>query len=60
MKIGPEQPELPFDEIGEIDDHMRRFGKRARQLKYSDVVCQFCHTRIDEIGWCACDTIGGG
>ncbi len=60
MKTGPTRPELPFDEIGEIDDHMRMFGKRASELKYSNVVCQFCHTRIDEIGWCGCDTIGGG
>jgi hypothetical protein len=21
--------------------------------------CQFCNTRIDEKGWCGCDTIGG-
>jgi hypothetical protein len=49
-----------FDEVDENDDHLRIFGKKASDLKYSDIVCQFCRTRIDEIGWCGCDTIGGG
>ena len=49
-----------FDEVDGNDEHLRIFGKNASELRYSDVVCQFCMTRIDEIGWCGCDTIGGG
>jgi hypothetical protein len=46
-------------EVDENDDHLRIFGKNASELRYTEIVCQFCRTRIDEIGWCACDTIGG-
>ncbi len=47
------------DEIDLIDYHLRLYGKRASELEYTSEVCQFCLTRIDERGWCACDTIGG-
>jgi hypothetical protein len=49
-----------FDEVDANDEHLHIFRKSATDLKYSDIICQFCRTRIDEIGWCACDTIGGG
>jgi hypothetical protein len=47
------------DRVDAIDDHLKLFGKRAYEIAYGDE-CQFCHSRIDEIGWCGCDTIGGG
>ena len=41
-----------------IDDHMRIFGKRAIEVDYNLFgYCDFCNTRIDEFGYCAC--IGG-
>jgi hypothetical protein len=42
-----------------MDPHEEIFGKKAEDFKYSDDVCPNCNTRIDERGWCACDTIGG-
>ncbi len=44
----------------EIDYHFRLFGKRADEIVYrDDDECPLCHSRIDERGWCGCDTIGG-
>ena len=38
-----------------IDDHMRIFGKRAIEVDYNLFgYCDFCNTRIDEFGLCAC------
>ncbi len=42
-----------------IDDHLMLYGKRADELKYGEETCPVCRTRIDETGWCGCDTIGG-
>lgn len=39
----------------EIDDHLRLFGKVAEDVDYNSVgECQFCNSRIDEFGYCAC------
>ena len=43
----------------EIDEHVKLYGKRAEDLRYGEETCPRCKTRIDEIGWCGCDTIGG-
>ena len=47
------------DAVDNIDYHLKLFGKRADEIVYGDE-CPLCHSRIDEIGWCGCDTIGGG
>jgi hypothetical protein len=47
-------------EVVDVDDHVKLYGKKADELKYSDEFCPLCNTRIDERGWCGCGTIGGG
>ncbi|MEM3096308.1 MAG: hypothetical protein QXV62_04845 [Nitrososphaerota archaeon] len=37
-----------------LDLHKERFGKRAEDVKYSEEICQFCKSRVDEFGFCAC------
>jgi hypothetical protein len=45
----------------EVDYHLKFFGKRASEVVYSsEDICPICNSRIDEFGWCACDTLGGG
>jgi hypothetical protein len=34
-------------------------GREEPKSHAAAVFCQFCNTRIDEKGWCGCDTIGG-
>ena len=42
----------------ELDDHFRNFGKYSSEVDYTKVgYCNFCNSRIDEFGFCAC--IGG-
>ncbi|HJS63380.1 MAG TPA: hypothetical protein VJ767_00810 [Nitrososphaeraceae archaeon] len=37
------------------DDHIRIFGKKAIDVDYNLFgYCDFCNTRIDEFGFCAC------
>ncbi|HET9773999.1 MAG TPA: hypothetical protein VFP25_03350 [Nitrososphaeraceae archaeon] len=37
------------------DDHLRIFGKKAIDVDYNLFgYCDFCNTRIDEFGFCAC------
>ena len=50
---------ISIDNIAEaLDDHFKNFGKYASDVDYTKVgYCNFCDTRIDEFGYCAC--IGG-
>ena len=41
-----------------IDDHERIFGKKAEDVIYTNVVCDRCHSRIDEFHKCACGAGG--
>ena len=42
----------------ELDDHFKNFGKYANDVDYTKIgYCNFCNSRIDEFGFCAC--IGG-
>jgi hypothetical protein len=42
----------------ELDDHFKIFRKYASEVDYTIIgYCNFCNTRIDEFGYCAC--IGG-
>jgi hypothetical protein len=41
-----------------IDDHKKLYGVKAEEMSYAEL-CPLCNTRIDGVGWCACDTIGG-
>ena len=41
----------------EIDDHFRLFGKEAWEVEYGEK-CPVCNTRIDEYGFCSCDSKG--
>jgi hypothetical protein len=43
----------------EADFHTRLYGKPADEFVYTSDDCPVCHSRIDERGWCGCDTIGG-
>ena len=37
------------------DDHFKIFGKKAIDVDYNLFgYCDFCNTRIDEFGFCAC------
>jgi len=36
------------------DIHARIWGKKAEDVFYSEQVCPFCNSRIDEFGYCAC------
>ena len=43
------------DDSDEDDDHLKIFGKYAVDVDYNSFgYCNFCNTRIDEFGYCAC------
>jgi hypothetical protein len=43
------------NDSNEIDDHLKIFGKHAVDVDYTLFgYCNFCNTRIDEFGFCAC------
>lgn len=39
----------------EIDDHYRMYGKDPWEIAYGEK-CAVCDSRIDEFGFCACDS----
>ena len=41
----------------EIDDHFKLFGKQPWEVEYGEI-CLVCNVRIDEYGFCACDSKG--
>ena len=41
----------------EIDDHFRLFGKEPWEVDYGET-CPVCNARIDEYGFCSCDSGG--
>ena len=46
---------LSFRDESNNDDHLRIFGKKAIDVDYNLFgYCDFCNTRIDEFGFCAC------
>jgi hypothetical protein len=57
--VAPADNDVSSEEMA-ADYHRRLYGKPADELVYTDEVCQFCNSRIDERGWCACGTMGGG
>lgn len=47
--------DLDFNGDENIDDHLKIFGKKAIDVDYNIFgYCDFCRTRIDEFGFCAC------
>ena len=36
------------------DNHVELFGKKSEDVVYSNELCPFCNTRIDEFGLCGC------
>ena len=52
-------PDISIDNIPqELDDHFKNFGKYSSDVDYNRYgYCNFCNSRIDEFGYCAC--IGG-
>ncbi len=52
-------PDISIDNIPqELDDHFKNFGKYSSEVDYTKIgYCNFCNSRIDEFGFCAC--IGG-
>jgi hypothetical protein len=39
----------------EINTHLQIFGKESWEMDYNLFgSCQFCNSRIDELGYCAC------
>ena len=36
------------------DSHVELFGKESEDVVYSDELCSFCNTRIDEFSLCGC------
>ena len=51
--------EISVENVSEdLDDHFKNFGKYASDVDYNLYgYCNFCNSRIDEFGYCAC--IGG-
>ncbi|MEM0075886.1 MAG: hypothetical protein QXG05_04710 [Nitrososphaerota archaeon] len=43
--------------MAEDEEHIRFWGKSAEKVIYGEE-CPFCHSRIDEFGFCACDAAG--
>jgi hypothetical protein len=43
----------------DLDDHVRLFGMRAEEFRYTDETCPICNSRIDELGLCGHGNIGG-
>ena len=41
----------------ELDDHFKLFGKHPWEIEYGEK-CPKCQSRIDEFGFCACDSSG--
>jgi len=39
----------------EIDEHFALFGKKASEVEYGEP-CPICNSRIDEFGYCACES----
>jgi hypothetical protein len=44
----------------ELDDHVKLYGMRAEEFRFTDELCSICNNRIDELGWCGHGNIGGG
>lgn len=39
----------------ELNTHLEKFGKESWEMSYDQFgYCQFCNSRIDELGYCAC------
>ena len=43
----------------ELDDHVRLYGMRADEFRYSDEDCPICNNRIDSLALCGHGNIGG-
>lgn len=44
------------NDSNEMDDHLKIFGKHAVDVDYTLFgYCNLCNTRIDELGFCACN-----
>lgn len=40
------------------DAHVRLYNKEYHEVKYHDIKCPICNSRIDEFGFCACGAGG--
>ncbi len=49
-------PDISIDNVSQdLDDHFKIFRKYAVEVDYTLIgYCNFCNTRIDEFGYCAC------
>jgi len=44
----------------ELNTHLEKFGKESWEMSYDQFgYCQFCNSRIDELGYCACGGCSG-
>jgi len=43
----------------ELDDHVKLYGVRADEFRYTNELCPICNNRIDGLGWRGHDNIGG-
>lgn len=41
----------------EINEHLKNFGKEMWEVEYFEK-CSLCDSRIDEFGFCACESNG--
>jgi hypothetical protein len=58
LKIDDDQKEL-FSPIPiEIDTHFKLFGKPMWEVQYNEK-CPLCEKKIDEFGFCACNSCSG-
>ena len=55
IAMSVELVEYPAD----LDDHIRLYGMRADEFRYTNETCPTCDNRIDELGWCGHGNIGG-
>jgi len=58
LKIYDNQKELFSTVPLEIDTHFKLFGKHMWEVEYNEK-CPLCEKKIDEFGFCACNSCPG-
>lgn len=56
-KENKKEEEEMYEIPPELDDHFKLFGKHPWEIEYGEK-CPKCQSRIDEFGFCACDSSG--
>ncbi len=44
--------------VDKEDAHVKMYKKEFYEVKYLDVKCPICNSRIDEYGYCSCGSGG--